>query len=82
MNLPSISEIVPPELSIQYILAPTTGFSLFSIISRIVPLTSCENPKVEMKRNIIVTNKFLLLITHKFYNTKLLKSHSKNLYNN
>jgi len=61
-------------LSIQYILAPTTGVSLFSTISRIVPLTSWENPKVEMKRNIIVKKEILLINVHKFYNTKLLKS--------
>jgi len=72
LNLPSISEIEPPELSIQYILAPTTGVSLLSTISKTVPFTSWENTKDEMERNIIVKKEFLLFNMHKFYNTQLL----------
>ena len=39
IKFPSMSEVVPPELSLQIIFAPTIGISLLSINSKIFPFT-------------------------------------------
>ena len=54
VKLPSISETVPPELSIQKILAPTIGTSLLSINSKTFPFKSCEKVKFDRNKNNII----------------------------